>query len=196
MRMYKIGMKKLFECPKCGSKEMRTLVKIQGYVRKWERPGGYVHSEKSCYPCVLKRNKRFRDRTVSKKAYSKAREYIRSPKGLIIMKYAGIQARCAGTPKKTAHIYKGLPYEEKRAFYDWALNHPEFKRLYKIYKREGFRRRYAPSVDRIDSSLGYTFDNMQWLPNGENAAKSMLERWKKFKSGDRTVFGKNPNLPD
>lgn len=111
------------------------------------------------------------------------------------MKYASIRARCLGKDRKNPHIYSGLPFEGKEAFYEWALNHSDFKRLFKQYEKSGYRRRLAPSVDRINTKKGYTFDNMQWLTNHENASRGMLQRWAKFRRGEKGVFGENPNLP-
>lgn len=194
--MYQIGMSKEFECPKCKTKEFRTLLSIQGYIRKWQRPGGYVHSEKACYPCILKRNKRYRKSKLTPNTYSRARPYVKTPKGHVVVKYASIRQRCLGIDRKNPHIYEGLPFLGKKEFYDWALNHPEFLRLYEAYKKSGYRRRLAPSLDRIDSTKGYTLGNMQWVPNYENAARSMRQRWVKFKAGDKKTFGRNKNIPN
>jgi len=35
-----------------------------------------------------------------------------------------------------------------------------------------FERRLAPSVNRMDSRLGYTLDNMEWMSSGQNSGLS------------------------
>jgi hypothetical protein len=41
--------------------------------------------------------------------------------------------------------------------------------MFEIYKSSEFNRKLAPTVDRIDSSKGYSLDNMRWLTHSENS---------------------------
>lgn len=112
------------------------------------------------------------------------------------MKYSDIRTRCTEVARRNAHIYEGLEFVDKKTFYEWALAHPRFNTLFAMYIQSGYRRKYAPSIDRIDTTKGYTLDNMQWLFNFENAAKGMRDRWQRHRDGERGLFGNNPNVPD
>jgi hypothetical protein len=47
--------------------------------------------------------------------------------------------------------------------------------IYMDWARSGFDLMLAPSVDRVDSKLGYTADNMQWLTFVENCEKNNID---------------------
>lgn len=59
----------------------------------------------------------------------------------------------------------------KEEFINWVNNNPKFYELYEIYKKSGYIKRLAPSIDRINNKLGYTFNNIQIITHGENARK-------------------------
>lgn len=68
----------------------------------------------------------------------------------------------------------------REEFILWGKNNKDYKRLYKTYALLGFPRASAPSIDRIDSDLHYSFDNIQWMTQSQNSAKAnQLQRDKK-----------------
>lgn len=96
--------------------------------------------------------------------------YEKSPNGYLMRKYRNMLSRIRGVQKKKAHLYKGKTILPKHEFYDWALTHPDFKSLFAAYKRSNRKRKYAPTVNRIDSKRGYELGNMEWLTHSENSS--------------------------
>jgi hypothetical protein len=73
-------------------------------------------------------------------------------------------------PNRTYTCY-GQEFCTKTEFVDKFLNDPNFLTLYKNWQENNFKRGYAPSIDRIDSSKGYELNNLQFLSNIENTRK-------------------------
>ena len=72
---------------------------------------------------------------------------------------------------KTHPNYYGLPKCTREEFINKFKNDSNFLNQWKKWKDSGFKRGSAPSIDRIDSSIGYLIDNLQFLSNIENARK-------------------------
>jgi len=83
--------------------------------------------------------------------------------------YRNMTSRVKGILKKKAHLYEGLEILDKEPFYEWAKSNTEYQRLHEEWTASGYEYRLAPSIDRIDSSLGYTLDNIRWLPHWLNS---------------------------
>ena len=66
------------------------------------------------------------------------------------------------------HIYVGKPIASKDEFLEWSKNDHDFLALYKQWVMCGFDRKMTPSIDRINSKLGYTLGNMRWMTNSQN----------------------------
>lgn len=61
-------------------------------------------------------------------------------------------------------------------FRDHWINHPDFLRRYAEWKSSGFKNRWLrPSVDRINPTKPYTFENTHMLNWGENRFKLNME---------------------
>ncbi len=81
----------------------------------------------------------------------------------------------------------------KRGVQKPAFNYPEFEnwsysndieKLYVKFEEEGFNPLYAPSVDRIDETNGYNFENMKLVTWGENLWRSLNDHpWLQNESG-------------
>ena len=103
-------------------------------------------------------------------------KYERTVNGKLMRIYRNMQSRIEGVQWQKAHLYSGkylLPREE---FYSWAKSCPEFYSLYEAWVDSGFERRLAPSVDRVDSSLGYEISNMEWVTHSENSRRGSVDR--------------------
>ena len=59
-----------------------------------------------------------------------------------------------------------MPYS-KDCLAKWLYDNG-FKEKYKKWKLSGFNKSIKPSVDRVDSNLGYSFDNIQLVAWEEN----------------------------
>ena len=66
--------------------------------------------------------------------------------------------------------YRGhpRPLYTLEEFKQWVLQHPNYDKLYEQYKSSGYDKELVPSVDRLDSSRGYSFDNIQLITFKEN----------------------------
>lgn len=100
--------------------------------------------------------------------------------------YNDMKARVNGKTKKSdAKYYVGKPILSKDAFTNWARNHPDFLKLYKQYFMSRFDKKLAPSVNRMDSNMGYTLNNMEWVSFSQNcmmagSAQKMNNKRKKM----------------
>ena len=103
--------------------------------------------------------------------------YEKSPSGFLMRLYRNMKSRVAGIQKKDKPYWVGKDLVDKESFYQWASDHPKFKELYEEYVSSGYVRNLAPSVDRVDSSEGYTFSNMEWVTSRENCSRSAKLRW-------------------
>lgn len=87
-------------------------------------------------------------------------------------KYRGIVSRCTGGHKNRTYLVEGMPYLNKEQYEQWwLLNFTDFQKCYNLWKKSGFKNKYAPSIDRIDSTKGYNPENMQWLTFHINCSK-------------------------
>lgn len=107
-------------------------------------------------------------------AYTK--KYERTPHGKLMRIYRNMKSRVEGVQKLKAHLYEGKELISKDEFKEWA-NSKEYQDMYQIWKDSDFDRRLSPTVDRIDSSLGYIVDNMRWLTHSENSSLGAKSQW-------------------
>lgn len=89
-------------------------------------------------------------------------------------RYADMKARVEGRSTNRSHS-QGKELLSKAEFEEWCISQPHFTIFLVIYMdwvRSGFNMLLAPSIDRVDSALGYTSDNMQWMTFVENCEKN------------------------
>jgi len=91
----------------------------------------------------------------------------RTFKGYFSDVYHRIKWRCGGGDKR----YEGMAYMKP---YEWKFFLEETtaprRTLYESWVASGYSMRMAPSIDRINSELGYVFDNCRWLTHSENSS--------------------------
>ena len=105
------------------------------------------------------------------------KRYEKTVSGFLMRLYRNMKSRVRGIQKGDKSYWRDKELVDKVAFYEWAENHPRFIELYEEYINSGYVRNLAPSVDRLDSSIGYTFSNMEWVSSRENCARSAKLRW-------------------
>lgn len=96
--------------------------------------------------------------------------YTRSTDGFLQKCYKNMRQRVTGIQSSKAHIYLGLDILQKDLFVSVSKTNSDFLRLFKEYQQNNYDRKLAPSVDRIDSTKGYTVDNIRWIPNWLNCS--------------------------
>lgn len=125
-----------------------------------------------CRPCVNLKQRLYR----SENSNSHTKEYEKTPKGYLVRTYRNMMSRVTGVLKNKSHLYEGKEILDKNEFYEWSLNNEEFIRLFQNYIESGFSIKQAPSIDRIDSSKGYTKCNMRWITHSENSRLGAISR--------------------
>lgn len=91
-------------------------------------------------------------------------------------RYSSIINRCNGKTTDYYGKYNGLPY---MPVYEWVdfcnANREKLLKMWKVFKdNAGSGRRYSISVDRINDSDGYTWENTQFVTHGFNSWKRSI----------------------
>lgn len=107
----------------------------------------------------------------SKNSNASTKKYEKTVKGFLMRLYRNMNSRINGVQKAKHHLYVGKELIDRDSFYWWALGSQKFYELFGAYKEANFERKLAPSVDRIDSTKGYTLDNMEWVTMSENSRR-------------------------
>lgn len=107
------------------------------------------------------------------------KKYEKTPKGFLVRTYRNMLSRVNGVTKNKNHLYLGLEILDKETFYKWSLVQDDFWDLFNDWIASNYDRRCTPSIDRIDSSKGYTLDNIQWITFSENCKRGANSRFKK-----------------
>ncbi len=95
-------------------------------------------------------------------------DYFHSKKGVTAIIYGGQKL----SSKMRGH---NPPTYSSKEIREWLFSQKKFHVLYDNWKRLDYQKRYKPSVDRIDDSLGYTMANIQLMTWGENEAKGSAD---------------------
>lgn len=101
--------------------------------------------------------------------------YEKSEKGYLMRAYVNMRSRINGIQKSKHHLYKGKSLLTKQEFYAWVKS-SNFLDLFKIYVSSDYDMKLAPSVDRIDSGLGYEIGNIRWITHSENSSLGGINR--------------------
>lgn len=110
------------------------------------------------------------------KAYTK--EYEKTEKGFLMRAYRNMKSRIKGIQKAKSHLYEGKSLLPKESFYDWAKS-SNFAEMFQAYVAANYEMKLAPSVDRIDSSIGYEIGNIRWITHSENSKRGAYSRYGK-----------------
>lgn len=107
------------------------------------------------------------------------KKYEKTPNGFLMRLYRNMKSRITGVQKEKFYLYEGKVLFNKDEFYSWAIQQDKFHELFAEYQASNYERKLAPSVDRIDSSKGYTFDNVEWVTMLENSLRGIRSRYSK-----------------
>jgi hypothetical protein len=100
-------------------------------------------------------------------AYEKTKRHIETPRGLLGRLY---HSQCQ-TSAFRGHAPPAYTREELVARY---INDPEYMRLYQAWVEGGKQKLMKPSLDRLDESRGYSFDNIRLVTWGENLRRQTM----------------------
>lgn len=164
----------LYICTMCSQpkEKFRTDERRSRKEWKYKDANGHCVHGRVCAACKLKQQatRRFNSCNATTQKYEK------TPNGFLMRMYRNMISRVSGIQHKKAHLYCGLEILEKQEFYEWAKSSKEFWNLFNTYQESGFQQRLAPTVDRIDSSIGYIPSNMRWLTHSENSRLGSLSK--------------------
>lgn len=151
-------------CIRCGIEQ-----DISEFRKQKETHDGHVNQCRTCLNEIQRIKRKATGNEIT-------RRYEKTPNGFLMREYRNMQSRVTGIQKKKAHLYLGKELLPRDEFYTWAKSQPAFWNLFKVWEHFGYNQKWTPTVDRIDSSLGYTTDNMEWVTHSENSRRGSLSR--------------------
>lgn len=110
------------------------------------------------------------------------RKYEKTKSGFLVRLYRNMKSRIEGIQYLKAHLYQNKELLDKESFYSWANSQEAFHNLFDVWEHSRYDRKLTPSVDRKESSRGYTIDNMEWVTHSENSRRGSRNRHGKTRS--------------
>ena len=126
-----------------------------------------------CMDCELAYMREYRQ----KSGNLATRRYEKTKRGFLMRLYRNMQSRVTGVQQQKLHLYSGKSLLPRDQFYEWAITSSEFHELFAAWEFSEYARQYTPTVDRIDSAIGYELDNMEWVTHSENSRRGCVSRW-------------------
>lgn len=99
------------------------------------------------------------------------KRYRTNPNRYLTHKYYMIRRRCTKhIPKHETYLGRDvMELDEWTSFCNDTMD--EFMELYVQWQESGYKRAQAPSIDRINNSIGYVIGNVQWMTQSQNSQK-------------------------
>ena len=107
---------------------------------------------------------------------SDTKKYEKTVNGFLMRLYRNMQSRVTGVQKLKHHLYFGKELLDRESFYTWAKTNTTFLKLFEEWELDQYPRRTTPSVDRVNSALGYTINNMEWVVFHENCRRGSISK--------------------
>lgn len=104
------------------------------------------------------------------------KRYEKTVNGFLMRTYRNMQSRVTGVQQKKAHLYLGYDLLSRELFYAWSKSNENFISLFSVWEQSGYERKLTPSIDRLNSKLGYVLENLQWITHSENSKKGAISR--------------------
>ena len=111
-----------------------------------------------------KYDKKYRENNPEKIKNYKKKYYRGNMNSFFLIKYQGMKARA----KKRK---MNPPTFTKTELISWVLNQPNFNQLWKNWEESNYNTLLSPSINRLDNSKSYSFDNIELITWGENYKK-------------------------
>ena len=106
------------------------------------------------------------------------KKYEKTFNGFIMRMYRNMKSRISGVQQKKCHLYEGKFLLAKEKFYSICSSDPRFLCLFHTWKNSDYDRKLTPSVNRINSKIGYTESNIEFVTHSENSRLGGINRWK------------------
>lgn len=98
--------------------------------------------------------------------------YEKTKKGFLVRVYRNMLSRVRGVVHLKNHLYLGKSILEKETFYNWSLQNSSFHTLFEDWEKHDFMLKKTPSINRINSDIGYELDNLEWISFSENCKRT------------------------
>jgi hypothetical protein len=137
-----------------------------------------------CRTCTMENQREYR----RKNGNSCTLSYEKTKTGFLMRLYRNMESRVTGVQSKKAYLYEGKFLLTREAFYSWAIDSPEFHIMFAAWEEAHYDRKLTPTVDRENSKLGYSLDNMRWLTHSENSRLGAISKHIKYGHNLQTVI--------
>jgi hypothetical protein len=133
---------------------------------------------KCCKLCYNKKQREKRKENNNKTTL----KYEKTKRGFLMRLYRNMLSRITGVQKKKHYLYQNKSLLEKVDFYNWAINSIDFHILFQNWENNNYNRKLTPSVDRVNSSKGYSLDNIEWVTHSENSRRASISKKRKHEN--------------
>lgn len=161
------------KCRKCLTQIEHTVIgKHTNGALKRKAKDGRLFIGTRCPDCSLAMQRISR----SENANKLTRKYEKTINGFLMRLYRNMQSRVTGVQKLKHHLYSGKCLLPRIEFYAWAKSSSTFYVMFSEWETSGYDQCFTPTVDRKDSTKGYSVDNMEWVTHSENSRRGSISR--------------------